>query len=296
MAILKPDKIRTEKTRSGGTITIKEKIIPDNARAKKKVASYVTKGALMKPCAKLTNGTGKPRGITIHNTNNIITIGTTPAEQYTRATWPNCNMGGSVVHFYVYKTDIWQNLSESEQGWHAADGATRRAPHRAGEKIGGNLDTIAIECIGNIAESEDTTAKLAAYLCAKYGLDPELDIYTHKEFYAKKNCPAYILPHWKNFIAKVKQYCTAPVIKPTPTPAPATPSKPAPAKTVPAKSAPIEAGDTIIYSGRLYATSTGLFPGKTVSGSFKVDRVIKKRKCGIHIPAGWIEASKVKRK
>lgn len=214
MAILKPDRIRTQATRSGAVITIKEKIIPDNARATKNVADYVPKGFPMKPCIKLNNGTGKPKGITIHNTNNILTIGTTPAEQYTRATWPNCNMGGSVVHFYVYKSDIWQNLAESEQGWHAADGDSRRASHRAGEKIGGNLDTIAIECIGNIAESEDSAAKLAAYLLAKYGLNPDTDLYTHHDFYPTKNCPAYILKHWSAFVTKVKQYYTAPAVKP----------------------------------------------------------------------------------
>ena len=206
MAVLKPDKIRTEKTPSGAVITIKEKIISDSAKAKKKVASYVPKGAPMKPCKKLNDGTGKPKGITIHNTNNIVTVGTTPAEQYTRATWPNCNMGGAVVHFYVYKTDIWQNLSETEQGWHSADSGVRRASHRKGEKLGGNLDTIAIECIGKIAESEETTAKLAAYLLKKYGLNPDTDLYTHQDFYPKKKCPIYILPHWDGFVSKVKQY------------------------------------------------------------------------------------------
>lgn len=211
MAILTPDRIRMEKTNSGSIISIKEKIIPDSARATKHVATYVPKGAPMKPCKKLNNGTGKPKGITIHNTNDIaVATGTTPAEQYTRATWPNCNMGGAVVHFYVYKSDIWQNLAEAEQGWHATDGGTRRNSHRSGEKIGGNLDTLAIECIGNISESEDTTAKLAAYLLAKYSLDPNTDLYTHNDFYAKKKCPAYILPHWDKFIAKVKQYYTLP--------------------------------------------------------------------------------------
>ena len=205
--ILKPDKIRTVKTPSGAIIAIKEKIIPNSARAKKNVASYVKKGQPMKPCKLLNDGAGKPKGITIHNTNDIkVPKGTTPAEQYTRATWPNCNMGGSVVHFFVYKGDIWQNLAESEQGIHAADSGTRRASHRKGEKIGGNLDTIAIECIGKIAESEDTTAKLAAYLLHKYGLNPDTDLYTHQDFYTKKKCPVYILPHWSSFVAKVKQY------------------------------------------------------------------------------------------
>ena len=69
--------------------------------------------------------------------------------------------------------------------------------------------TIAIECIGNRKLSEDTTAKLTAYLCKKYGLDPATDVYTHKYFYAKKNCPQYILPHWNTFLSTVKKYYTA---------------------------------------------------------------------------------------
>ena len=202
MAILSPDKTVT--TTNG--LKIKQKIIPDSLRATKDVASWCKKGGKMKPCAKLC-GTGKPKGITVHNTNDINTAaGTTAAEQYTRATY-NGNMGGVVVHYYVYESDIWQLLDNSEQGWHATDGASRRKSQRGGtDTIGGNVDTIAIECIGNKATSEDTTAKLVAYLCAKYGLNPGTDVYTHKYFYPSKNCPAYILPHWSMFLSNVKKY------------------------------------------------------------------------------------------
>ena len=205
MAILSPDKTVT--TTNG--LNIKQKIIPDSLRATKDVASWCKKGGKMKPCAKLC-GTGKPKGITVHNTNDINTAaGTTAAEQYTRATY-NGNMGGVVVHYYVYESDIWQLLDNSEQGWHATDGASRRKSQRGGsDTIGGNVDTIAIECIGNKATSEDTTAKLVAYLCAKYGLNPGTDVYTHKYFYPSKNCPAYILPHWSTFLANVKKYYDA---------------------------------------------------------------------------------------
>ncbi|HBL40500.1 MAG TPA: hypothetical protein DDY98_02595 [Ruminococcaceae bacterium] len=57
--------------------------------------------------------------------------------------------------------------------------------------------------------SEDTTANLVAYLCKKYGLDPKTDVYTHKYFYPKKNCPAYILPHWSTFLSTVQKYYNA---------------------------------------------------------------------------------------
>ena len=205
MAILSPDKTVT--TTNG--LKIKQKIIPDSLRATKDVASWCKKGGKMKPCAKLC-GTGKPKGITVHNTNDINTAaGTTAAEQYTRATY-NGNMGGVVVHYYVYESDIWQLLDNSEQGWHATDGASRRKSQRGGsDTIGGNVDTIAIECIGNKATSEDTTAKLVAYLCVKHGLNPGTDVYAHKYFYPSKNCPVYILPHWSTFLANVKKYYDA---------------------------------------------------------------------------------------
>lgn len=213
MAILTPDKIRTEKI-GNEVITIKEKIIPDSMVAPKDVASYVKKGDKMKPCALLNNGTGKPKAVTVHNTPDIsVAAGTTPAEQYTRATF-NGNMAGAVVHFYVYKDDIWQNLREDEQGWHASDGASRRTDHRGG-KTGGNVDTLAIECIGDIEESKQTTAKLVAYLCNKYSLNPRYDVYTHNwwmhgvdtfVYGAPKNCPIYILPRWTQFLTSIDWY------------------------------------------------------------------------------------------
>lgn len=200
---LTPDKTIT--TKNG--LKVKQKIIPNSMKAPKNVASWCKKGSKMKPCAKLNNGTGKPKGITVHNTGDIkVAKGTNAAEQYTRATY-NGNMSGVVVHFYVWDTEIWQNLNENERGWHATDGSTRRKSQRTdGSTIGGNLDTIAIECIGNRAVSEDTTAKLVAYLCDKYGLNPETDVYPHRYFYSKKYCPQYILPHWKTFLSAVQKY------------------------------------------------------------------------------------------
>ena len=63
----------------------------------------------------------------------------------------------------VWDTEIWQNLREDERGWHAADGSTRQSSQcRDGSTLGGNLDTIAIECIGDRKLSEDTTAKMVA--------------------------------------------------------------------------------------------------------------------------------------
>lgn len=222
---LTPDNIITA-TVGVHTLTIKQKITPDGARATKNICDYVKKGDLVKPNKPLNNGTGKPKGITVHNTGDItVSASTTPAEQYARATYPNGNMNGAAVHYWVWKTDIWQQLSDNEQGWHAGDGASKRKDHR-GDMTGGNLDTIAIECIGTDPESENTTALLVAYLCSKHQLDPAFDVYTHNYWMygkdsivqgARKNCPLYILPHWPEFLEKVKGYFNSMTAPQTPT-------------------------------------------------------------------------------
>jgi len=215
MAFLQPDKVITEKIGTD-TIKINQKITPDGAVATKYIASYVKEGDLVKPNLPI-GGNGKPRGITVHNTEDIsVPSGTNPAEQYARATYPNGNMAGSVVHYWVYKEIIWQQLRDNERGWHASDGVRRSTGHR-GTKIGGNLDTISIECIESKSDStsEDTLAKLVAILCNRYSLDPQYDVYTHnywmlgKDKYvpgAAKNCPYYILDHWDKFLDKVQAY------------------------------------------------------------------------------------------
>ena len=164
-----------------------------------------------------------PLGVTIHNTEWIdVASGTTPAEQYTRAT-VNGNMKDVRVHFYVDNVCAWQNLPLTLSGWHAADGSGN-----------GNRKTIAIECImsgayaGKDQKSEDNCAKLAAYLLHKYKLGID-HLYTHNYWenvrdgvsgsvdylntfnnphanYPYKWCPLYILPHWNSFKSKVQTY------------------------------------------------------------------------------------------
>ena len=161
---------------------------------------------------------GKIIGVTIHNTSWITTAaGTTPAEQYTRAT-VNGNMKDVRVHYYVDNVCAWQNLPLNLSGWHAADGSGN-----------GNRRTIAIECIMSSAyndkdkKSEDNCARLAAALLKKYNLDIN-HLYTHTHWLnvrdgksgtldylntAKnpyKTCPLYILPHWAEFKKKVQSY------------------------------------------------------------------------------------------
>ena len=164
---------------------------------------------------------GKIIGVTVHNTAWITTAtGTTPAEQYTRAT-VNGNMNDVRVHYYVDNVCAWQNLPLSLSGWHAADGGGN-----------GNRRTIAIECIMSSAynsadkKSEDNCARLAAALLKKYNLDIS-HLYTHTHWLnirdgksgtvdylntarnPYKMCPAYILPHWADFKKKVESYMNA---------------------------------------------------------------------------------------
>lgn len=164
---------------------------------------------------------GKVIGITVHNTEWIsVASGTTPAEQYTRATY-NGNMKDVRVHYYVDNTCAWQNLPLTLSGWHAADGSGN-----------GNRRTIAIECIMSSTyndkdkKSEDNCARLAAALLKKYGFDIN-HLYTHTHWLnvrdgksgtvdylntaknSYKMCPAYILPHWEEFKKKVESYLNA---------------------------------------------------------------------------------------
>ena len=161
---------------------------------------------------------GKVIGVTVHNTDWIsVASGTTPAEQYTRAT-VNGNMKDVRVHYYVDNTCAWQNLPHSLSGWHAADGSGN-----------GNRRTIAIECIMSSAynvtdkKSEDNCARLAAALLKKYNLDIN-HLFTHTHWLnvrdgksgtvdylntarnPYKMCPLYILPHWSAFKSKVQSY------------------------------------------------------------------------------------------
>lgn len=158
--------------------------------------------------------TKKLLGVTIHNTDAIKAAnGTTMAEQYTRATY-NGNMNTVRVHYYIDDKEAWQNLPLDYQGWHAADGSGN-----------GNTATIAIECIGNSAQAEDNTARIAAWLLYSNGLTVK-DLYTHTYWlnvrdgrganlskdercvqpHPYKVCPIFIIPHWMEFVAKVQKY------------------------------------------------------------------------------------------
>ena len=181
MAILKPDK-----TTALGGVTVNKYLLTNHNPNHIDMPSVSMEGKII--------------GVTVHNTDWIsVASGTTPAEQYTRAT-VNGNMNDVRVHYYVDNTCAWQNLPLTLSGWHAADGSGN-----------GNRRTIAIECIMSSAyndkdkKSEDNCARLAAALLNKYKLSIDC-LYTHNHWYSRKYCPAYILPHWDKFKAKVLSY------------------------------------------------------------------------------------------
>lgn len=181
MAILKPDKVFNL-----GGVEVYEFLLTKH-----------NPNGIPMPSGTMTNIVG----ITIHNTPWLENIaeGTTQAEQYTRSTF-NGNMKDTRVHLYVDNVRGWQNLPFNFPGWHATDG-----------EGDGNMRTIAIECVmspnynSNDKKAEDNAAKLAAALLKKYNLGIDR-LYTHNHWYSKKYCPAYILPHWEAFKAKVASY------------------------------------------------------------------------------------------
>jgi N-acetylmuramoyl-L-alanine amidase CwlA len=184
MEFLVPDKTYTEYG-----LTIHEKLITASSGVK----HYSNR--------KLSTPNHKPEYVTIHNTPDINeAAGTNDAEQYARATFNN-NMGDVVVHYYIDETDCWHILADDTVGWHAADGAN--GP--------GNTKSVAIEIVmdgsGDSSDkgAEDRGAKLAAILLHRYGLGIDR-LKTHRDWYPKKYCPAYILPHWSAFVDKVKRY------------------------------------------------------------------------------------------
>ena len=238
MALLTPNYIYT-----ANGVKVCEKIIPDGTRWKddnKAARAGFRPKELYKKEHKLSEGTGRPKFLTIHNTDDIQGV-MDDGEQYTRATY-NENMGSARVHFYVDDTCAWQNLKagtnmtpndpvgSAEVGWHAGDGS---APD------GGNMTSLSIEIImdksgEHNAEARDNGARLAAWLMWKYGLGlstlvthtywvnkaagkyfQDIDTQCTTPISGKKWCPAYIfgstdpstaLKNWQSFKALVGRY------------------------------------------------------------------------------------------
>lgn len=191
MAFLTPDSMYT-----ANGLVVKQRIIPFGIKSSKDIWSggkiILAKGDRFKADNYLKTPNHKPKYITVHNTDNINPAkGTTKSEQYSRATYPNENMGTSRIHYYVCEKEAWQNLLDTEIGWHVSYSLNAIA----------NDQSISIEIIGSDAKAEDNGAKLVAFLMKKYNI-PIQNVRTHNSW-SGKYCPCWILPHWDDFIDRV---------------------------------------------------------------------------------------------
>lgn len=235
-------------------VPVNVKIIPDGYRWKddqKAIAAQCSPGSLYKKNQKLSGGSGKVKYVTVHNTNDLANI-EDDGECYTRATYPNENMGTARVHYYVDDLCAWQNLKAgtgmpgdpkglAEVGWHATDGSTAD---------GGNMTSLGVEIVmndstvGHDAMAYDKGARLCAWLLFVHDL-PISRLVTHSYWNAKKNglscsdvdqqcvkyvsgqhwCPYYIfnstnesgaLANWKKFKSLVNTYLQALKAPPVP--------------------------------------------------------------------------------
>lgn len=185
----------TRTYRANGLL-VKERIIPFGLKSDKDIyfrgSLSLGKGQRFKADAYLKTENHIPTYITVHNTDDIIpSAGTTKSEQYSRACYPNQAMGTTRVHYYVDETEAWQNLLDTEIGWHAS------YPSPA------NDVSLSLEIIGPSAEAEENGAKLVAYLMKKYNI-PIDKVVTHQSW-TGKYCPCWIIPHWDKFIARVQE-------------------------------------------------------------------------------------------
>ena len=190
MAFLAPDK--TEVIHG---VTIKTKIIPITAKMNK-VTGRHKKGDPFRDQRKLN-----AKGVTAHNTGAINQAkGTTMAEQYSRATYPNQNMNTVRPHYYVDDVEAWNIVPETDVSWCQGEA--------------GNISDISVEIIGSSAKAEDNGARLIAMIMNRHKF-PISQLRTHNYWMglpdrivtgAAKNCPVYILPHWSVFVKKVEGY------------------------------------------------------------------------------------------
>lgn len=224
-------------------VLINEKIIPDGTRwkdATKAIKAGFDANSLYKKQHKLTNNTGIPMWITVHNTDDLDRV-EDDGEQYVRATY-NENMGSVRVHFYVDDLGAWQMMKagtglsindpddSAEVTWHSGDGSI---------SDGGNMTSISLEVIMNDnaehdAKAYDNSARIIAWLLWKYEMTvdrvvshtywvnksagkkfDDIDIQCTSPIQNQKWCPTYIfkssnpataLANWKKYKALIQTY------------------------------------------------------------------------------------------
>lgn len=92
-------------------------------------------------------------------------------------------------HFTIGSDKVYQELPINEVSWHAGDGSKGK----------GNNTSISIE-VEETPEAEELAAEFIRQLRECLGI---YNVYPHKHW-TGKNCPRMILPHWDQFIRKVK--------------------------------------------------------------------------------------------
>jgi N-acetylmuramoyl-L-alanine amidase len=122
-------------------------------------------------------------------------------------------------HYTVDEKDIYQHIPDTEDAFHAGDGAGDGNRKSIGIEICMNSD-------GDLLRATDHAAELAAFLCGKYNIPIE-NIVQHNHW-SGKNCPQMIRvdkPYsWDAFISKVKAILSPPPALPTTPAAPLTPT------------------------------------------------------------------------
>lgn len=129
----------------------------------------------------------KPKFITLHNP---ASPGST-AQNLTD--YIDSYNGYKSWHLTVISNKAFQELPFLEASWNAGDGYNGS----------GNRSSVSLE-IGEDEASENTAKVFVAYLMKEYNIPIE-NVVPHKHW-SGKNCPAYTLLHWDNYIKSIDEY------------------------------------------------------------------------------------------
>lgn len=148
--------------------------------------------------------TMSPKGITIHNTDNLATAQNEAAYMERRPEEVS-------FHIVVDDKEALQLIPFNRNAWHSSDG---QGP--------GNRTTIALEIAKNFgdanefAKAQENAAMVVAQICKQYGWTTA-NVYAHRDW-SGKNCPSRT--DMNKFKEKVKYYMdgTKPNIQPSPAP------------------------------------------------------------------------------
>jgi N-acetylmuramoyl-L-alanine amidase len=135
----------------------------------------------------------KPIWITVHETDNVNKGA--DAEAHARLQYNGNNRTAS-WHYTVDEREIWQSIPDNEVAWACGDGSNGT----------GNRKSISVEiCVnqdGNYEKAKENAICLIQYLMRKHNI-PIGQVVPHKKW-SGKACPRNLLPHWSEFVNKIK--------------------------------------------------------------------------------------------